>query len=457
MCLLLLLLNMHTASALLASRLGAPQHWRRCVAAQTLSVGMKLNGWRACMAEAPEQLLARDKWTEAGYESVQGLIGVCLRQNQRRAEAEHLGISLLADHAMASRVVASAGADPKALRESVERFAAAQPVRPMEFGGKDDNDEPQLGESLLTLLGKAADQKRHLGDRLLSGKHVLLALLEDERCGERLMREACIDTAALRSVIADGKVPRGRRLATGAEAPPRRVSNSTFEALHKYARDLTAAARAGRLDPCIGRDGEVRRAMTVLSRRTKNNPILIGQPGVGKTAIVEGLAQRIVAGDVPASLQGARVMALDMGALVAGAKMRGDFEERLKAVLNEVEDAAGEVVLFIDEIHTVVGAGKADGAMDAGNLLKPGLARGQLRCIGATTIDEYRQHVEKDAALERRFQQVLVEQPTVHATVAILRGLKERRGARLTSAPWFLLRHGRMSPPGCSKVLGRFY
>eukprot|EP00966_Prymnesium_polylepis_P152678 3526607-Prymnesium_polylepis.1 len=218
--------------------------------------------------------------------------------------------------------------------------------------------------------------------------------------------------------------PRTAVPAPAEQAAEERVSHSySTEALDTYARDLTAEAAEGRLDPVIGRDDEVRRVMTVLSRRSKNNPILIGEPGVGKTAIAEGLAQRIVRGDVPESLKGRKVLALDIGGLLAGSKMRGEFEERLKAVLREVEDANGQIVLFIDEIHTVVGAGKVEGSMDAGNLLKPALARGQLRCIGATTLEEYRKYIEKDAALERRFQRVVVEQPSVEATVGILRGL----------------------------------
>ena len=201
---------------------------------------------------------------------------------------------------------------------------------------------------------------------------------------------------------------------------------ATYEALEKYGRDLTKAASQGKLDPVIGRDDEIRRVIQVLSRRTKNNPVLIGEPGVGKTAIVEGLAQRIIRGDVPDGIKNKRVVSLDMGALIAGAKYRGEFEERLKAVLKEVQDSAGQIILFIDELHTVVGAGKSEGAMDAGNLLKPMLARGELHCIGATTLDEYRKHIEKDAALERRFQTVLVDQPTVEDTISILRGLNER-------------------------------
>ena len=213
---------------------------------------------------------------------------------------------------------------------------------------------------------------------------------------------------------------------------------ATYEALERYGRDLTKLASQGKLDPVIGRDEEIRRVIQVLSRRTKNNPVLIGEPGVGKTAIVEGLAQRIVRGDVPEGLKNRRIVSLDMGALIAGAKFRGEFEERLKAVLKEVQESAGEIILFIDELHTVVGAGKAEGAMDAGNLLKPMLARGELHCIGATTLDEYRKHIEKDAALERRFQPVMVDQPSVEDTISILRGLKERyevhHGVRIKDA-----------------------
>jgi len=364
---------------------------------------------------------------------------VCQRLGHKRAETEHIGISLLSDRSIACSMVSATGTDPKALRNGFEVFAASQPKKfPMEFG----NEPPQLGDSLLALLRKASDHRRHLNDELLSEKHVMLALIDDVRVGQRLMHRFKIDAASLH--LATGYAPNPNRamprsepppVATPRSASPRADPTSTpppskppamTYTLDRYSRDLTADAREGRLDPVVGRDDEVRRAMTVLSRRTKNNPILIGQPGVGKTAIVEGLAQLIVNGDVPESLQGRRVVALDMGALVAGAKMRGEFEERLKAVLHEVEDAEGEIVLFIDEIHVVIGAGKVDGAMDAGNLFKPALARGQLRCIGATTLDEYTKYIEKDAAFERRFQQVVVEQPTVDATVGILRGLKER-------------------------------
>ncbi|HRD42045.1 MAG TPA: AAA family ATPase, partial [Prochlorococcaceae cyanobacterium AMR_MDS_5431] len=256
-----------------------------------------------------------------------------------------------------------------------------------------------------------------LGDSFISVEHFLLALIQDKRCGYNLLTKQKIDLPKLKSAV---------NAIRGSQKVVNQYPESTYESLEKYGRDLTKEALDGKLDPVIGRDEEIRRTIQILSRRTKNNPVLIGEPGVGKTAIVEGLAQRIVNGDVPLALENRQLIALDMGALIAGAKYRGEFEERLKAVLKEITTSEGQIILFIDEIHTVVGAGGSDGAMDASNLLKPMLARGELHCIGATTLDEHRQYIEKDPALERRFQQVLVNPPTVEDCISILRGLKER-------------------------------
>ncbi|WP_035991306.1 ATP-dependent chaperone ClpB [Leptolyngbya sp. KIOST-1] len=350
-------------------------------------------------------------FTEKAWDAIVRSQDIAKQAQQQQIESDHLLLALLDQDGLASSIFAKLGVNGQALRDRTESFINSQP----KVSGS--GSSVYLGKSLDTLLDRADKHKKDYGDEYISIEHLILAYPGDTRFGKALFQDLGLSEAKLKQAIQDIR---------GTQKVTDQNPEGKYQSLEKYGRDLTDAARRGKLDPVIGRDDEIRRTIQILSRRTKNNPVLIGEPGVGKTAIAEGLAQRIVSGDVPQSLKDRQLIALDMGALIAGAKYRGEFEERLKAVLKEVTDSEGQIILFIDEIHTVVGAGATQGAMDAGNLLKPMLARGELRCIGATTLDEYRKYIEKDAALERRFQQVYVDQPTVEDTISILRGLKER-------------------------------
>jgi ATP-dependent Clp protease ATP-binding subunit ClpB len=367
-----------------------------------------------------------EMYTDRARGFVQAAQTIALREGHQQLTPEHLLKALLDDsEGLAAGLIRKAGGDPRAALSALDADLAK---RPQVSGG--GAGQPGVTRELARVFDQAEKVAEKAGDKYVTAERLLLALaLEKGTAAANILANAGVTPQGLNEAINDLRKGRTADTASAEEG---------YDALKRYARDLTEAAASGKLDPVIGRDEEIRRTIQVLSRRTKNNPVLIGEPGVGKTAIAEGLALRIVKGDVPDSLKDKKLLALDMGALIAGAKYRGEFEERLKAVLSEVESEGGRIILFIDELHTIVGAGKTEGAMDAGNLLKPALARGELHCVGATTLDEYRKHIEKDAALARRFQPVFINEPTVQDTISILRGLKEKyelhHGVRITDS-----------------------